>query len=90
MQIISLIKNKGSNFYGFAEDQSNYIEFRFNSNSGLDILSKYDKSEYSDYMHFANVMLKFCPEVPFLLEPIECQELIEKEFDRVYSIIDSL
>lgn len=90
MKIVSLIKNDNQGFYGFVEQKSEYTEFLTERDGKIVFKHSYLKSEYSDYLHFANVMSKFAPEIPFLIAPIEISELCQTELARAMTLIDSL
>jgi len=90
MKIISLLQNEGPSFYGFVENGPMYLEFYFSKDKRVRFGTSYPKADYSDYSHFQNVMLKFNPEIPFLLQPIQIKEISLEELLRAMVIIDSL
>ena len=86
MKIINLGKSE-LNYYGYFEDEDNYVDFVFPFEGPLYIDYTYPKIEFGGLLHFASAMLEFIPETTFLEEPIEIDEITIAELDRVYEII---
>ncbi len=86
MHIINLGKSE-NNYYGYFEDEDNYVDFVFPFKGPLYVDYTYPKIDFGGHLHFAEVMLQYIPETTFLEEPVEIAEISLAELDRVYAVI---
>ena len=86
MKIINLGKSE-VNYYGYYEDEDNYVDFVYPFEGPLYTDWFYPKIDFGGHLHFAEVVSKFIPKTEFLEEPIEIAEITLAERDRVYAII---
>ena len=86
MKIINLGKSE-VNYYGYYEDDDNYVDFVYPFEGPLYTDWFYPKIDYGGHLHFAQVVSKYIPKTEFLEEPIEIAEITLAELDRVYALI---
>lgn len=86
MKIINLGKSE-FNYYGYYEDEDNYVDFVYPFEGPLSTDWFYPKMEYGGHLHFAETVAKYIPKTTFLDEPLEIEEISLAELDRVHAII---
>jgi hypothetical protein len=69
---------------GYLETDTHYQEFSLGPTGEPDILAQYAKSNYMDLEHFIGIMGKFDPHTPFLIKPVEVDELKYEDLLELY------